>query len=68
MQKINAFAALAFCTDFNLFKVRLLLEHSCVILSSFKIVFIFNHTAKAAKSGKFEVANSSGQLCGIDRF
>ena len=42
MQKINAFAALAFCTDFNLSKVRSLLEHSCAILSSFKIVVIFN--------------------------
>ena len=45
MQKINAFAAPAFCTDFNLSKVRLLLEHSCAILNSFEIGIIFNNIA-----------------------
>ena len=63
MQKINAFAALAFCTDFNLSKVRSLLEHSCAILSFFQ-----NCTTQTTKSDNFEVADSSGQFSRIGRF
>ena len=35
---------------FTVFKVRSLLEHSCAILISFKIVVIFNTTSAKSKS------------------
>ena len=46
--KCIVFKALILRTFPQLLKVRSFLEHSCAILSSFKIVIIFNNTSASA--------------------